>query len=115
MPLLLWSVRRYSASTLKFWNFCLDTRLFAPASFDITPFASVQPSGRDGFCTPQASSEVPSNSTTGVPHASGALAFATGQAGGRVPIQLTSRVVGGGGGGAFGSVFRPRPPPTVMV
>src|SRR6187455_2774030 len=115
MPLLLWSVRRYSASTLKFWNFCFDTRLFAPASFDITPLAIVHPTGRDGFCTPQASSDVPSNSTIGVPPAIGAFAFAAGHAGGRVPIQLTSRVVGGGGGGALGSVLRPRPPPTVMA
>src|SRR3954470_9139390 len=101
MPLLVCSATLNSASTLKFWNFCLDTRLFAGfVGFVISPSTTDQFSGRLAFWPTNASSDavdpvdLPSKSTTGAPYVCFPLALDGGHTGGFTPIMLTVRGVG---------------------
>src|SRR5262245_18087558 len=99
MPLLDPGPSLYSASTLKFMNFCFDTRLLARSPLVNTPHSIDQFIGRSGFCTPMVSSVLPLKSATGAPKVCVPLALSGGHDGGRTPTQLTTRSVGA----AFGS------------
>src|SRR6266850_3836289 len=91
MPLLLLVSSLYSASILKSWNFCFDTRLLACGVFVIAPSITDQPDGLDLSCTSQASIDLPSKSSTGFPILCAALASAAGHFGGRTPTNSIVR------------------------
>src|SRR3954447_22170933 len=91
MPLLLPVSMRYSAWILKSLKVCFETRLLAPFSLVMAPSTTDQPEGLLATCTPQVSSDLPSNSSTGLPCVCAALALADGHDGGRAPVNASVR------------------------
>src|SRR6478672_1445105 len=91
MPLLLLVSSLYSAWILKSWNFCFETRLLACGVFVIAPSTTVQPDGLVWSCTPQASIDMPSKRSIGLPSLWAAFASDGGHFGGRAPVNSIVR------------------------
>src|SRR6185436_5882972 len=86
MPLLPLGDSLYSASRRKSLNFSLEIRLLPCGSLVIAPSATDHMIARSFIWIPQASSDFPSNSTTGRPSVCFALASQAPQVGGRSPV-----------------------------